>query len=219
MNMKILFIITDNEKKVERIINKFKLPFNTLTHGIGTASKSMLDFFGLIETERYISMSIISENLESVIFEKINDSMKIKEIGNGVAFTVPLSSSSKYINEAFIKKEGDKMKEDNVQNRKYHLVIAIVANGYASKVMDAAKKYGANGGTLINGREIGGKNSFKFFNMTMEPEKDIVLIVCLEQDKNKIMKAIIDKTGIKTEGKGMCISLPIDTAIGFSDDN
>lgn len=217
MNMKLLFIISDDEKKVERIINKFKLPFNTITHGLGTASKSMLDFFGLLETEKYISMSIIPDYMENGIFIKLNEYMKLREIGNGIAFSVPLSSSSKYVNEAFVKKEGVKMELEKSNESKYHLLISIVADGYAEKVMNAAKKSGANGGTLIKGRELGGKNGFKFFNMTMEPEKDIVLIVCNNQNKNKIMEAIIEKTGIKTEGQGMCISLPIDAAIGLSD--
>lgn len=217
--MKLLFIITDNDKKVEKIINKFKLPFNTITHGIGTASKSMLNFFGLDESEKYISMSLIPNYMENGIFERLNEYMKLKEVGNGIAFSVPLSSSSKYINDAFMKKEGEIM-EDNglVKERKYHLLVTIVNEGFADKVMNAAKKCGANGGTLINARELGGKNSFKFFNMTMEPEKDVVLIVCKNEEKNKIMETIINKVGVKTEGQGMCFSLPIDTTLGLSDD-
>lgn len=219
MNMKLLFIISDSEKKVERVINKFKLPFNTITRGTGTASRSMLDFFDLSETEKYITMSIIPDYMEKDIFDKLNEYMKIKEVGNGIAFSVPLSSSSMYVNEAFIKKEGEKMEtKGEIVEKKYHLLISIVAEGYAEKVMNAAKKCGANGGTLIKGRELGGKNSFKFFNMTMEPEKDLVLIVCASNDKNKIMETILAKTGIKTEGKGMCFSLPIDTTIGLSDE-
>lgn len=217
MNMKLLFIIADYEKKIEKIINKFKLPFNTITYGSGTASQSMLDFFGLVETEKYISMSIIPDIMEKKIFSKLDEDLKLKEIGNGIAFTVPLSSSSKYVRDAFKKKEGDKM-EEKKSNKKYHLIMAVVADGYADKVMNAAKKCGANGGTLIKGRELGGKNSFKIFNMTMEPEKDIVLIVCPEKDKNKIMETILEKTGIKTDGKGICISLPIDTTLGLNDE-
>ena len=83
--------------------------------------------------------------------------------------------------------------------------------------MSIAKKNGANGGTLIKGRGMGSKNSFKFFNMTIEPEKDIVLIVCDNDSKNKIMEAILEKTGIKTEGKGICLSLPIDSTIGIDE--
>lgn len=215
--MKLLFIISDNEKKIEKVINLFKLPFNTITHGIGTASKSMLDFFGLNETEKYISMSLIPGFMEESIFHKLNEFMKLKEVGNGIAFSIPLSSSSRYINEAFEKKEGEIMEETKIKERKYQLLVTIVNEGYSEKVMNAAKKCGANGGTLINGREIGGKNSFKFFNMTMEPEKDIILIVCKDKEKNKIMEAILEKAGLKTDAQGMCFSLPIDTTLGLSD--
>ncbi len=216
MKMKLLFIISDNEKKIVKVVNKFKLPFNTITHGVGTASRSMLDFFGLDETEKFISLSLVPDYMENGIFELLNEYMKLKEVGNGIAFSVPLSSASKYINDAFVK-EGEIMENEN-NERKYQLIVSIVADGYAEKVMNAAKKCGANGGTLIKGRELGGKNSFKFFNMTMEPERDIVLIVCPNEDKNKIMETILDKTGLKTEGMGMCFSLPIDTTLGLSDD-
>ena len=218
MNMKLLFIITDNEKKVEKIINKFKLPFNTITHGIGTASRSMLDFFGLNETEKFISMSLIPSYMEENIFGKLDGYMKLKEVGNGIAFSVPLSSSSKYVSDAFVKKEGEKMENKKIEERKYHLLVTIVNEGFSDKVMNAAKKCGANGGTLIKGRELGGKNSFKFFNMTMEPEKDIILIVCKDNEKNKIMETVLEKVGLKTEGQGMCFSLPIDSTLGLSDE-
>lgn len=216
MNMKLLFIISDNDKKIEKMVNKFGLPFNVITHGIGTASLSMLNFFGLSETEKYICMSLIPSYKEMSIFKSLKKEMKLNEIGNGISFSVPLASSSKYISDAFLKKEGEKMGND-ILERKYELIVSIVNEGYADKVMEASKKCGANGGTLINGRDLGGQNSFKFFNMTMEPEKDIILIVCLKEDRNKIMEAIIKKAGLKTEGRGMCFSLPIDQTLGLND--
>lgn len=213
MNLKMLFIITNDENKLNQFVNKFKLPFNTIFHGIGTATKSMLDFFGLIPSEKVILMSIIPDYLEKDIIDNLHKKIKLQDIGNGVGFTIPLSTSSKYIKEAFEGSEGEKMEN----TREYHLVISIVQEGYADKVMSIAKKNGANGGTLIKGRGMGSKNSFKFFNMTIEPEKDIVLIVCDNESKNKIMSGILEKTGIKTDGKGICISLPIDSTIGINE--
>ena len=99
----------------------------------------------------------------------------------------------------------------------YHLLLTVLAEGYAEKAMNVAKKNGANGGTLIRGREVGNKNSFKFFNMTVEPEKDILLIVCKDNDKNKIMEAILNKYGANTEARGICLSLPIDNTIGIDE--
>ena len=217
MKLKILVIISDSDKKIVKFINMFNLPFNTISSASGTASQSILDFFGLKATEKFVSFSIYPDYLEDELYKKLDNKLHLDEIGNGIAFSIPLSSSSKYVALAFEnKKEGEKMTSKN--NIDYHLILTIVQEGYADKVMSAAKKCGANGGTIINARAIGDKNSFKFFNITMEPEKDIVLIVCHNGPKNKIMDAIVNKSGIKTEAKGMCISLPIDNLIGINQD-
>ena len=209
MNMKMLFIINDNEKKLKTFINKFHLPFNLIMYGDGTATQGILDFLDLVKTKKNILISLIPSYIEKEIFNFFNNT-DIKEMGKGIVFTVPLSSSSYYVKNAFKEEEGNNMKEKS----DYHLIITITNEGNAEKVMNIAKKNGANGGTLLKGRGMGGKNNFKFFNMTIEPEKDVLLIVCHKSDKNKIMEAIIEKEGIKTSARGMCISLPIDNMIG-----
>ncbi len=213
MNLKLLFVINDEEKKLNALTTKFKLPFNTIMHGEGTASQGILDFLGLEKTEKNIFVSIIPDVMEKEILSFIRKEMRIKEIGKGVAFTSPLSSSPQYIHEAFKEKNGDKMKNKS----QYHLLITIAIEGYADKIMDVAKKNGANGGTLIKGRGLGEKNSFKFFNMVVEPEKDILLIVCQDETKNNIMGAILDKWGANTEAKAVCISLPINNTVGIDE--
>lgn len=211
MNIKLLFIINDNEKKLIKFINKFKLPFNTIMHGFGTASKGILDFFDLVPTEKNVLMTLISEYDEKMILNYLDESLKIKEIGNGIGFTIKLTSSSKYVQET-LKREGEKMIEKN----DYHLIIAIINSGYADKVMSIAKKNGANGGTLLKGRSIGENNGLKFLNIRIEPEKDVLLIVAHKKDKNKIMSEILEKEGINKTAQGMCFSLPIDNAIGIN---
>lgn len=213
MNLKLLFVINDEDKKLSILVDKFKLPFNTLMHGEGTASQGILDFLGLEKTEKNVFVSIIPDVMEKDILLFIKKEMRIKEIGKGVAFTSPLSSSSQYIQASFKEKKGDKMKN----NKEYHLLITIAIEGYADRIMDVAKKNGANGGTLIKGRAIGGKNSFKFFNIAVEPEKDIVLIVCKDEDKNNIMDAILEKCGANTDAKGICIALPINNTVGIDE--
>ena len=213
MNLKLLFIISDNEKKIKLLTDEFMLPFNTIMYGEGTASQGILDFLGLSKTDKIIFTSIIPDTREKEILDYIKREMKIKEIGYGVAFTIPLTSSPEYIHNVFNEKKGDKMKN----KLKYHLLLTILVEGFAEKAMDVAKKNGANGGTLIKGREVGNKNSFKFFNMTVEPEKDILLIVCKSADKNKIMEAILEKYGANTEARGICLSMPIDNTVGIDE--
>ncbi len=211
MNLKLLFIINDDEKKLKLLTNEFSLPFNIITYGEGTASQGILDFLGLTKTEKIVFTSIIPDTYEKEILSYIKREMNLKEIGKVVAFTTPLSSSPQYIHDAFKGKKGMKMKNKN----NYHLLITMVIEGYAEKVMSVAKKCGANGGTLIKGREIGSKSGFKFFNVQVEPEKDVLLIVCKNEDKNRIMEGILEKYGANSEARGVCITLPIDNTIGI----
>ncbi len=215
MNLKLLMVITNDEKKIERFLNKIKNPYNYITHGYGTASKSMLDFFGLVPSEKKILFSIISENSVEMVRENLIKYLNLDKIGNGVGFTIPLSSACQYMQDSFKDKKGSSMED----KEKYHLIFIIVNEGYADSVINAAKHGGANGGTLIKGREIASQNSFKLFNMTIEPEKDIVLIVANEGNKKSIMESIINKNGIKTDARGVIFSLPIDSAVGFNSVN
>ena len=212
MNLKAFIIINDEENKLTKIIKNFSLPFNTIMHGEGTATQGILDFLGLVKTNKNILFSIIPDVMEKEIFDYLKGNTNIKEFGKGIAFTIPLSSSSKYLCEEFKNREGEKVKE----KQNYHLIVTVASEGSSEKIMNAAKKNGANGGTLVKGRGVGGK-TFKLFNLTLEPEKDVLFIVCKNEDKNKIMQGILEKNGMNTDNHAMCFSLPIDSMVGMEE--
>ena len=97
----------------------------------------------------------------------------------------------------------------------YHLIITITEEGYSETVMTVAKKNGATGGTLIKGSGLGNKDAVKFLGFSIEPEKDISLIVIENKLKQKLMTAITEKVGLTTKGKGICFCLPISQVIGL----
>lgn len=210
--MKMLFVINNEEKTLKALVNKFNLPFNTITYGTGTASQGILDFLNLVPTCKNVLMSIVSNDLENNIIEYLKDKHHLNEINNGILFSISLTSASKYVLDSF--KERDNVLMDK-KMCEYNLLVVIANDGNYDSIMNIAKKNGANGGTLLKGRSIGGKSSLKFFNMTIEPEKDILLIVCKSENKNQIMKSILEKNGINTNAGGMCFSLPIDNVVGI----
>ena len=108
------------------------------------------------------------------------------------------------------------MEGEVMEEVKDHLIVTIVNQGYAEKVMTEAKKAGAGGGTTINGRGLETDKVIKFLNIAIEPEKDIVLNLVASDKKNDIMKAIVDNCGLKTPGAGICFSLPVDMVAGIS---
>ena len=83
--------------------------------------------------------------------------------------------------------------------------------------MDAAKRVGANGGTLINGIGLGSEEATKFLGITIEPEKDVVLILVEKDEKKKVMKEITDEVGLSHEGRGICFSIPVDNVVGLTE--
>ena len=99
---------------------------------------------------------------------------------------------------------------------KYELIVTIVLEGYIEKVMTAAKKAGATGGTSITGKGMGGKMSKKLFGFMVEPGREIVYIIVPTDIKEQVMETITSETGIKTDGMGLCFSIPIDSVIGFN---
>ncbi len=209
-------ISNDNEDKtIKPLYDKFNMPFNLTTYGEGTASSSTLEYFGLEDIKKYIYFSLIYEKDKKEILKSIKDNLELDKPGYGICFTIPLSGSTKYILDK-LRTEDNEMKEDNKKKKMHHLIVTIVSEGFSEKVMNSAKKAGAFGGTLINGRSIYQTNSKRqFLGFSIEPEKDVILIVTEDGKTNNIMDAIVKDTGLKTEGGGIIFSLPITEAIGL----
>ena len=210
-----MIISPSEEKKYVKVLNKYKVHFKTVMHGTGTASSSILEYFGLDEIDKTIIISVVPKIMSKHILMDMHKKDKIYEPGKGIAFTVPLSSSTKYILDMYndFSLEDIKMKEANK-----HLIVTISNEGYAESIMSAAKKAGATGGTTINGRGLETEKVIKILGISIEPEKDIVLILASDDKKNDIMNEIVDKCGLKTRGAGICFSLPVDHVVGLSEE-
>ena len=97
----------------------------------------------------------------------------------------------------------------------YKCVFAIVNNGFSENAMDAAKACGAKGGTILHGRGTASKDAEKFFNMTIQPDKEIVLILVESELVDGILKGLYTAIGSSTEAQGIAFALPVDEVIGL----
>lgn len=95
------------------------------------------------------------------------------------------------------------------------LIITVVNRGHADEVMDAARAKGAKGGTIIYGRGTAGEVE-KFFGISFQSEKEVVLIVVEHGLRHAVMEEISQKAGLKTPGQGVIFSMPVEDAIGFA---
>ncbi|MCX4362675.1 MAG: P-II family nitrogen regulator [Clostridia bacterium] len=98
----------------------------------------------------------------------------------------------------------------------YEMILCIVDAGFSELVMDAAKEEGARGGTVIHARGTANKEAEQFFHIAIQPDKDIVMILVPTDIKDNVLHAIYRNAGLKSEGKGIAFSLPVDDVVGIS---
>lgn len=100
---------------------------------------------------------------------------------------------------------------------KYEVVICIVNAGYSELVMDAAREVGARGGTVIHAKGTANKEAEQYFKITIQPDKEMVIILVPEDIKDKVLHAIYQNAGLKSEGQGIAFSMAVDHVVGISD--
>jgi nitrogen regulatory protein PII len=103
-------------------------------------------------------------------------------------------------------------------NFEYEVILCIVNAGHADTVMDTAKEYGARGGTVIHARGTANGLAEKKFEIPVQPEKEIVMILVPSAIKDDILHALYRSVGLKTPGQGIAFTLPVDAAVGLVND-
>ena len=98
----------------------------------------------------------------------------------------------------------------------YEVVMCIVNAGYSDVVMDAAREVGARGGTVIHARGTANKEAEQFFQITIQPDKEIVMILVPADIKDAVLHAVYRNAGLKSAGQGIAFSLPVDNVVGIA---
>ncbi|NLM52827.1 MAG: P-II family nitrogen regulator [Firmicutes bacterium] len=201
------------------IFLKNNIPLLILTHGYGAAKSFIHEILGYGGTKKIISLSIQTKKMSHYLLQEINKKIDLSKPGTGIAFTIKLSSITSVLSNISQQAEENLRigSEDMTIKSKepYHLIVTIVNGGYFDQVMEVAKKAGATGGTAIHARGLGSKEGMKYLGITIQPEKDLVLIVAPSERKRAIMENILHEFGLNTPGHGICFSLPVDSVMGL----
>ena len=85
--------------------------------------------------------------------------------------------------------------------------------------MEAAREFGARGGTVIRARGTANSEAERLFQIIVQPEKEVVMILVDSAIKNDILHALYKAVGLKTPGQGIAFSLPVDHTVGMSSES
>lgn len=176
-----LMIAVVNNGQAERfmsIAKKAGAGGGTVIPAKGTASSKFLRMLGLGDKSKEVVLIVIDQEKGKKIVDDVRSDAKIQGVAALLGST-----------------------EEKTMSSKWKMITIIVNIGYADDIMDAARKAGAQGGTITHARGTGTEEDAKFFGVQIVPEKEMIFILCKSDDTDKIVEAIsslkcLDEPGI-----------------------
>lgn len=100
------------------------------------------------------------------------------------------------------------------EDEQMEMIVTIVRKGWGDTVLNASKKGGAKGGTIMYGRGTGIHEKASILGMMVEPEKEIVLTIIPSGLRGMVLRAIVEATDLTFPGNGIAVVVPLNAMIG-----
>ncbi|MDR1302141.1 MAG: hypothetical protein LBK43_06690 [Treponema sp.] len=229
--LKLLFVIIDwnKLKVVSKVFEQERIRFHFVSKGKGTASSEILDVLGIGSSEKAVILCLEQDGMAPFLIQEVRKKLGAHSAGAGIAFTVPVSGINNLIFKLFKDadtvakpetaeaQKGNTREGDKVSTQiKNDLIISIINQGYSDEFMTVAREAGATGGTVINARGLDHQKTVKFFGVSIQDEKEIIIMLTSRERKVPIMQAVSQAYGITTEAEGLVFSLPVDKVMGLN---
>lgn len=220
---RMLFLIA-TPKLVNKATGLFKegnVPMQYVFHAQGTATSDVMDMLGLDGVDKNILMSMMPKFFADEMLKKLRKKLHLGMPNTGIAFTVLMSGGSGHLVQLIENLEPEETgkfldrKDADMTDNEYSMIMAIVNQGYSEDVMNAARPMGASGGTVFHSRRIGSQEAMKFWKISVQEEREVVIILATKEDKLAIMKEIGQKCGMQSKAQGVVMSLPVDGIVGL----
>jgi len=182
----------------------------------GTTNSKTLSLLGIERTEKTVFLSVVSGLLAKKLMKGLSRELYIDLPDRGIAVACPLVSVGGAATLSALTSGTINEKDENDMNTERELIIVITNRNTTDLVMDAAREGGARGGTLLHAKGTADKGSTTFFGVSLAEEKEVILIVAKGDDRNSIMRSIMQKAGANTPAGALAFTLPISHAAGFA---
>ena len=223
-SLKLLFFIVDwnHANIVSNVFVKEKVRFHFISKGRGTASSDVLDLLGIGANDKAVITCLEQSVGIPILMKEVQKKLK-PYAGAGIAFTVPLSAINDPVLLIFKQSifKNEKITAGNAGGNMANefsndLILSIVNKGYSDEFMNTARAAGATGGTVINARGQAHEGAVKFLGVSVQDEKEIVIILTSREKKVPIMRAVCEAHGLNSNAQGIVFSLPVDDVLGLS---
>ena len=100
----------------------------------------------------------------------------------------------------------------------FKLIIALTEDSITDRIVDAARKKGATGSTVISSARGEGMNVAKtFLGLSLDTQRDVILLLVEEHLCRDILESIAIAGDFDANpGSGIAFSIDVDDAVGVS---
>ncbi|WP_273523004.1 P-II family nitrogen regulator [Mailhella massiliensis] len=186
----------------------------TVILGRGTTENKWLRLLGLDDVEKELLYCVLPASLVRPVMDAIRRAPGLAR-SRGIMFTLnvldmfrPHASTP---DAAFSHAQEEPMTDNRPELPGYELLSVIVNSGSADQVMDAARRAGASGGTVIHARGTARPDDATFFGITIVPEKELVMILSPRGDSARIMESIRAEFRDADPGSGIAFRMPVES--------
>jgi nitrogen regulatory protein PII len=197
--------------KLFKLSNEVGAVGSTIFLGRGTVKNELLNILGILDTRKEIFLTIIDEELEHIYYDRVVKKFNLHRPNHGIAFSIPIKYCSKIDNSKVITTP----REEGVKDLDYEAIFVVVDKGVMDDVLEAAESAGSTGGTIIHGRGSGTKEKETLFNIQIEPEKEIILILSKVDKTESIVNAIKERLNLDKPGAGIIFVMDVTKTVGL----
>ena len=218
--LRLLLSVTqaEDEHRVVEVLQKNGIPLCFEARAKGTAPSELLDAIGLGGTTRVLTAGLLPRARVPAVFDAINKALAYHKRGAGIALTLPLTGVQNSILQ-LTAPEGAEPTDDKekqvMKEHPYALLWISVKAGHGDEAVDAARKAGARGGTVLKGSRCSSEAASSFLGISIREEQDLVMIVLPAETKPAVMSALTTACGLNTPAHGVVVSMPVDEVMGL----
>ena len=215
MNCIITVISPQDLDELTSIHEELSVPVYVTFMGHGTAVRSMLDLLGIESNKKRIIMAVANTEKSLQLISEIKRRLYIGVPGHGIVISVPVRGIGGGRTVSILSEGEHPVKKMPQVSNRYEVIVAVANEGRTDDVMNAARSVGAAGGTVLHGKGTATEETARFLNISIASEKEVILIVAKKEQKNEIMRAVLEKAGPGKEAGAILFSLPVASVAGF----
>ena len=237
----LLFIVDWNQVNIiSGVLGKEHVCFHFISKARGTANSDILDLLGIGAEDKAVISCLEQQLRVPVLLREVRRGLNSSSPGAGIAFTVPLSGINNPLLRVFRQPDSKTTEaraeptapansrgegraersysghERRHSGRSYCLIMAVVNMGYSDALMNSAHGAGASGGTVLNARRQAHEGTDKFFGISVQEERELIMILTSEEKKPSIMGVIAEGYGLSSKAQGIVFSMPVKSIMSLS---